>query len=104
MIEIDVKELIGLPPDPNCLHCYLFAVIEQWMQQHPHKPAEHVLIEIAHTLGEIVGASAPEPGCVDGLVAGLARYTIQIAKEIAGCAGATPPAPEQLPLRRSTPS
>jgi hypothetical protein len=44
-------------PDPNCLHCQLPAVIEEFRKAHPHKPAREVVGELRNTLGDLFASN-----------------------------------------------
>ncbi len=51
--------------DSSCLHCDLGPILDQWMRDHPTKPAAHALLELCQALAEfavsgIVNAYPPE--------------------------------------------
>jgi hypothetical protein len=66
-----MKELTGLPPDPNCLHCHLAPIIQTWEDAHPNVERQKVLVQFAQVLGELIASSAPDAGCIPRLVRGL---------------------------------
>ena len=41
---------------PDCFHCAIAPVINQFVAAHPQKPSAHLILEIAQTLGELVGS------------------------------------------------
>lgn len=78
-----VTELTGEPLDEDCLHCYLPPLIDAWMQRHPDISVEQVLIQMAQSLGEVVGSVAPEVSCADRMSVGLLSYIRRSARDIA---------------------
>jgi hypothetical protein len=50
------QELTGLPPDPECLHCYLSPLIAQWMESHPQVCSERIVQSVATVLGQLSGS------------------------------------------------
>lgn len=78
-----VKELTGGTLDSDCLHCYLPPLIAQWMDQHEHVSDEQLMIQVAQTLGELVGSLAPDPTCADRMAMGLLRFVRQSARDVA---------------------
>ncbi len=86
-----IEELTGGLLDENCLHCYLPPVIDAWIEAHPDVHHEMVLIQVAQTLGDLIGSVAPDAGCADRISVGLMRYirdnarrTAQAASELKG--------------------
>ena len=78
-----VKKTTAVEADPDCLHCYLPSIIDAWQRSHPQVSLELILIQVAQTLGELVGSFAPDPACADRLAVGLLRYVRENAREIA---------------------
>lgn len=77
------KELTGEPLDPDCLHCHLPPLIDAWMTAHPEVSVEQVLIQLAQTLGEMIGSAAPDAHCADLAAVGIMRYIRTAARKIA---------------------
>lgn len=59
-----VEELTGRPYNPDCLHCVLPPVIEQFANAHPDRPGPHLVGDIATVLGELIASGAFEAGNV----------------------------------------
>lgn len=78
-----MHELTGLPPDEDCLHCYLPPIIEAWVDAHPQVERQMLLIQLAQVLGEMIGSAAPDAVCADRMSVGILRYVRLSAREIA---------------------
>ncbi len=84
-----MEEITGLPLEEDCLHCYLPPLIESWRDAHPQVEQQLILIQVAQTLGELVGSFAPDPACADRLVISLLRYVRDTAGAMARARAAT---------------
>lgn len=49
-------ELTGTPADPDCLHCVLQPLIDQFMRERPLKPSIEIVGELAQILGELIAS------------------------------------------------
>lgn len=78
-----IEELTGLPVDPDCLHCHLPPLINAWMESHPQVSVEQVIIQLAQSLGEVIGTAAPDVSCADRMALGALRFVRTSAREIA---------------------
>lgn len=59
MSDLRITELTGESDDPECFHCALPPFIQKWVREHPGKCHTHMMLDIAQTLGELIGSNAP---------------------------------------------
>ena len=78
-----VTEATGLPPDEDCLHCYLPEIVEAWRRAHPHVSQEQLLIQMSQVLGELVGSFAPDVACADRMAVGVLSHVRRSARDTA---------------------
>lgn len=79
---MSITELSGRPADPDCVHCTLGPVIDQFMREHPEVPQAQVIGHVAQVLGELIGSEAYNSGhthCVLNVVTGASREVLRTA-------------------------
>lgn len=50
----------GTALDHNCLHCQLSLPIQHFIERHPEKLREQLIIEVCEVVAELVGSSTPD--------------------------------------------
>ena len=81
MQPTDAVEITGAPVDPECLHCRLWPVINQFHKAHPNKPAMHLILELAEIIGELAASGCPDERTLESVLCAASSNAREKAAE-----------------------
>ncbi len=77
-----MEELTGRPADPQCLHCVLPPVIDQFWRAFPNKAAGQIQHELLQVLSEFM-ASQTEPSQLEGALIDACEQLQRLTRQAA---------------------
>lgn len=81
MPPTDAVEITGSPADPECLHCHLWPVINEFHKAHPNKRPMRLILELAEIIGELAASGCKDLDQLDRVLREAVDFSREKAQE-----------------------